>query len=245
MRRSPAPSSTHLFTEARRGFPAHGFAPDQPSPLLPTHNPVPGPVPEGFMNEPPPHPDPVPGSVLEGFMNEPPPHSDPVPGGSWMNRLHTPILFLILLRRCPKPSRPHTLFLSVRGSWMDCLHSLFLSLRGARTHPLRLLCFAEGLHGLAEGPSGLRTAPLSSTVGSPGPAAGRQIIGSYISGLLIACPYVAGLLIVCPYVAGPLIIGSARDSNRSSRLNSGPASDGLWASLRRTQKFSYFVIKKK
>ncbi|MEQ2256395.1 hypothetical protein ILYODFUR_023750 [Ilyodon furcidens] len=37
-----------LSTEAGGGFPAHGLAPDQPSPLLPTPNPVPGSVPEGF-----------------------------------------------------------------------------------------------------------------------------------------------------------------------------------------------------
>ncbi|KAK5622658.1 hypothetical protein CRENBAI_026700, partial [Crenichthys baileyi] len=106
---------------------------------------------------------------------------------------------------------------------MNCLHTpilfLVLYLRGARTHPLRLLCLAEGLHALAEGPSGLHTAPLSSTVGSPGPAAGHQIIGSYISRLLIDCPYVA-----CP-----LIVGSAGDSNLSGRLNSGSAGAGLWA----------------
>ncbi|KAK5599485.1 hypothetical protein CRENBAI_020545 [Crenichthys baileyi] len=164
---------------------------------------------------------------------------------SWMNRLHIPILFLVLFRRGPKPSHPHTLLLSVWGSWMDCLHSLllllflfpvlswraprtnclhpwfpfrrsswrtclyflFLSLRGTRTHPL--LCLggsAADLQGLAEGPSCLRTAPLSSTVGSPGPAAGRQIIGSYVTGLLVACPYATGLLIACPYVAGLLIV---------------------------------------
>ncbi|KAK5600270.1 hypothetical protein CRENBAI_002628 [Crenichthys baileyi] len=240
-------------------------------------------VPEGFMDEPPPHPDPVPGSVLEGFMDEPPPHPDPVPcpvpegfldeppphpilflvlfrRGSWINRLHTPILLLVLFRRGPKPSRPHTLFLSVRGSWMDCLHSLlqfpvlywraprtnclhpwfpfrrslwrtclhflFLSLRGARTHHLRLLCLggsAADPHGLAKGPSSLCATPLSSTVGSPGPAAGRQIIGFYVTGLLSS--YVADLLIACPYVAGLLIAGSARDGC----LNSGPVGDGLRA----------------
>ncbi|MED6256906.1 hypothetical protein ATANTOWER_000821 [Ataeniobius toweri] len=78
MRRSPAPSSTRLSIEARQGFPAHGFAPDQPSPVFPTHNPVPGPVPEGFLNEPPPHPDPVPGPVPEWSKAEPPSHSVPV-----------------------------------------------------------------------------------------------------------------------------------------------------------------------
>ncbi|MEQ2312166.1 hypothetical protein AMECASPLE_028043 [Ameca splendens] len=50
MRRPPAPSFACLSTEARRDFSAHGFAPDQPLPLPPTTNPVPGPVPEGFMH---------------------------------------------------------------------------------------------------------------------------------------------------------------------------------------------------
>ncbi|KAK5616960.1 hypothetical protein CRENBAI_012367 [Crenichthys baileyi] len=80
LRRPPAPSSTRLSTEAGGSFPAHGLAPDQPSLLLPTPNPVPGPVLEGFVDEPPPHLDPVLGSVSEGFMDEPPPHPDPVPG---------------------------------------------------------------------------------------------------------------------------------------------------------------------
>ncbi|KAK5606238.1 hypothetical protein CRENBAI_024703 [Crenichthys baileyi] len=80
MRRSPAPSSTRLSTEARPCFPSHGLAPDQPSRLLPTPNPVPDPVPEGFVDEPPPHPNPVLGFVPEGFMDEPPPHPDPVSG---------------------------------------------------------------------------------------------------------------------------------------------------------------------
>ncbi|MEQ2232855.1 hypothetical protein ILYODFUR_015710, partial [Ilyodon furcidens] len=175
--------------------------------------------------------------------------------GSWMNRLHTPILFLVLFWRGPKPSRPHTLFLSLRGLWMDCLHFLllfrrsswrtclhflFLSLRSARTHPLCMLCLsgsATDLHSLTEGPSGLctdrlgssgfRTAPLSSTMGSPGPAAGRQIIGSYVIGRLIVFSYVAGLLIACPYVVGLLIAGLAGEGHRSVRLNSGSAGDGL------------------
>ncbi|KAK5623804.1 hypothetical protein CRENBAI_005004 [Crenichthys baileyi] len=80
------------------------------------------------------------------------------------------------------------------------------------------------LHGLAEGPSGLctdrlgssgfHTAPLLSTVGSPGPAAGRQITSSYVAGRLIVF-----------YVAGLLIAGSARDGLRASHLNSGSAAE--------------------
>ncbi|MED6263123.1 hypothetical protein CHARACLAT_001247 [Characodon lateralis] len=81
MKRPPAPSSAHLSTEAGGGFPAHGLAPDQPAPLLPTPNPVPGPVPEGFMDELPPHPDPVPSSVPEGSQAEPASHSVPVREG--------------------------------------------------------------------------------------------------------------------------------------------------------------------
>ncbi|KAK5601521.1 hypothetical protein CRENBAI_024727 [Crenichthys baileyi] len=216
MRRPPALSSGRLSTDAGGGFPAHSLAPDQPSPLLPTPNP---------------------GGYRMNRLHTPILFLVLFRRGSWMNRLHTPILFLVLFRRGPKPSRPHTLFLSWRAprmnclhpwfqfrrsSWRTCLHFLFLSLREARTHPFRLLC----LH-LAEGPSGLRNAPLSSTMGSPGPAAGCQIIGSYVTGLLNS--YVAGLLIACPYVAGLLIAGSARDGLRAGRLNSGSVRDGLQA----------------
>ncbi|KAK5605495.1 hypothetical protein CRENBAI_011523 [Crenichthys baileyi] len=255
MRRPSAPSSARLSTEVGGGFPAHGLAPDQPSPLLPTPNPVPGPVPEGFMDEPPPHPDPVPGSLPEGFMDEPPPHPDPVPGSvpEWfMDEPHPhPDPVPSSVPEGPKPNQPHTLFLSVRGSWMDYLHFLLhflvLSWRAPRTHPLCMLCLGGSVadrHCLGEGPSSSApitwvpavSAPLSSTVGSPGPAAGRQIIGSYITGRLIIFSYVAGLLIACPCVAGlliagsaggsPLIAGSARDGHRSFRLNSGSARDG-------------------
>ncbi|KAK5609419.1 hypothetical protein CRENBAI_009575 [Crenichthys baileyi] len=285
MRRPPAPSSARLSTEAGDGFPAHGLAPDQPSPLRPTPNPVPGPVPEGFMDEPPPHPDPVPSPVPGGFIDEPPPHPDSVSGlvlegfldepastprscswgpkssrphtlflsvrGSWMDCLHFLLLFLVLSWRAPRTNCLHPWFPFRRSSWRTCLHFLFLSLRSARTHPLCMLGLggsAADLHSLTEGPSGLctdhlgssgfRTVPLSFTVGSPGPAAGRQIIGSYVAGLLSS--YVTGLLIACPYVAGLLIagstgdslliVGSAGDGHRASRLNSGSARDGLQAS---------------
>ncbi|MEQ2290830.1 hypothetical protein AMECASPLE_006984 [Ameca splendens] len=77
MRRPPAPSSARLSTDAGGSFPAHGLGPDQLLPLLPTPNPVPGPVPEGFMDEPPPHPDPVPSS---GLVDGLPPLPAPVPG---------------------------------------------------------------------------------------------------------------------------------------------------------------------
>ncbi|MED6232903.1 hypothetical protein ATANTOWER_004055 [Ataeniobius toweri] len=72
----------------------------------------------------------------------------------------------------------------------------------------------EDLHGLAEGPSDLHTAPLCSTMGSPDPATGCQIINPYVASLLIA---------------GLLIAGSARDGHRSVLLNSGSAGDGLRA----------------
>ncbi|KAK5623952.1 hypothetical protein CRENBAI_023721 [Crenichthys baileyi] len=99
---------------------------------------------------------------------------------SWMDCLHFLLLFPVLSWRAPRTNCIHSWFPFRRSSWMSCLHFLFFSLRGARTHPLCLLCLggsATDLHGLAEGPSGFRTMPLSSTVGSPGPAAGRQING--------------------------------------------------------------------
>ncbi|MED6239931.1 hypothetical protein ATANTOWER_013335 [Ataeniobius toweri] len=65
------------------------------------------------MDEPPPHPDPVSGPVPEGFLDEPPPQPDPVPSS---------------VPEGSQTSHPHTLFLSVRGSWMDCLHFLLLFL---------------------------------------------------------------------------------------------------------------------
>ncbi|MED6283389.1 hypothetical protein CHARACLAT_008214 [Characodon lateralis] len=74
MRRSPAPSSTRLSTEVRHGFP--------------TPNPVPGPVPEGFMEGPPPHPDPVPG----GSQAEPPSYSVPVRARGWTAPVPGPVL---------------------------------------------------------------------------------------------------------------------------------------------------------
>ncbi|KAK5606727.1 hypothetical protein CRENBAI_016712 [Crenichthys baileyi] len=118
--------------------------------------------------------------------------------GSWMDCLHFLLLFPVLSWRAPRTNCLHSWFPFRRSLWRTCLPFLFLSLRSARTQPLCMLCHggsAADLYGLTEGPSGLRTAPLSSTVGSPGPATGRQIIGSYVADLLITCPYVAGLLI--------------------------------------------------
>ncbi|KAK5602720.1 hypothetical protein CRENBAI_002502 [Crenichthys baileyi] len=148
--------------------------------------------------------------------------------GSWMNRLHIPILFLILSWRAPRMNCLHPWFPFRRSSLRTCFRFLFLSLRSARTHPLCMLSLgasATDLYGLTEvpsglctdhlGSSGLRTAPLSYTLGSPGPAACHQIIDSYISGLLSS------------YVAGLLIAGSAGDGHRAGRLNSGSAGDGL------------------
>ncbi|KAK5622048.1 hypothetical protein CRENBAI_011549 [Crenichthys baileyi] len=87
MRRSPAPFSTRLFTAARH---------------------------EGFIDEPPPHPDPVSGPVPEGFIDKPPPHPDPVPSSVW---------------RSPKPSLPHTL-VPVREGLVDGLPPLPASVPG-------------------------------------------------------------------------------------------------------------------
>ncbi|KAK5622037.1 hypothetical protein CRENBAI_011798 [Crenichthys baileyi] len=196
MRRPPAPSSARLSTEAGGGFPAHGLAPDQPSPLLPTPNPVPGPVPEGFMDEHPPHPDPASGPVPEGFMDERPPHPDPVP---------SPV------PECSEDELPPPL-VPVPEEFVDELSPLPVSVpEGCEdtpsppTVPLRLrrrspwACRSD-----------FRTAPLSSTVGSPDSVIGRLIVFSYFASLLITCPYVAGLLIT----------GSAWDGLRASRLNS-------------------------
>ncbi|MEQ2225879.1 hypothetical protein ILYODFUR_022077 [Ilyodon furcidens] len=146
-----------------------------------------------------------------------------------MDCLHFLLLFPVLSWRSPRTNCLHPWFPFRRGSWRICLHFLFLSLRGARTHHLRPLCLsgsAADLHGLTEGPSGLRTVPLSSTVGSPGPAAGCQIISSCVADLLIAYPYVAGPLIAGSAGDGPMSAGSARDGHPSGRLNSGSAGDG-------------------
>ncbi|KAK5608095.1 hypothetical protein CRENBAI_004503 [Crenichthys baileyi] len=213
MRRSPAPSSTCLSVEARHGFPAHGFAPDQPSPLLSTHNPVPGP------DEPPPHPDPVPGPVLEGSQAEPPSHSVPVCEGlmDGLPPLSAPVPGPVL--EGSEDELPPSL-VPVPEEFVEDLETRLQCLTGS----------GANLHGLTEGPSGLRTAPLSSTMGSPGPTVSRQIIGSYITGLLstyvtgLLSTYVASLLITCPYVANPLIAGLARDGP----LIAGSAGDGLW-----------------
>ncbi|KAK5603514.1 hypothetical protein CRENBAI_006003, partial [Crenichthys baileyi] len=119
-----------------------------------------------------------------------------------------------------------------------------------RTHPLCMLFLggsAADLHGLATGPSGLctdrlgsrgfHTAPLRSTVGSPGPTAGRQIsshctacLGSSgfrtapLSSTVGSPGPATGRLFVFSYVAGLLIAGSARDCLRAGRLNSCPPS---------------------
>ncbi|KAK5624076.1 hypothetical protein CRENBAI_017754 [Crenichthys baileyi] len=172
MRRPPAPSSTRLSTEAGGGFPAHCLAHGQPPPLLPTPNPVPDPVPEGFMDEPPPHPDPVPGSVLEGSQAEPPSHFVPV-----CERL------VDGLPPVPAP---------VPGPFLEGSED--------KLPPSLVPVPVEFVEDLSPLPvpvpgDGFHTAPLSSTVGSPGPTAGCQIIGSYVAGRLIACPHVAGLLI--------------------------------------------------
>ncbi|MEQ2226651.1 hypothetical protein ILYODFUR_029505 [Ilyodon furcidens] len=193
-----------------------GFMDEPP----PHPDPVSDPVPEGFLDEPPPQPNPVPVPVPKGSRAEPPTHSFQSFSvrGSWMDCLHFLLLLLVLSWRASRTNCLHPWLQFRRSSWRTCLHFLFLSLRSARMHPLCMLGLggsAADLRGLTEGPSGLctdhlgssgfRTAPLSSTVGSPGPAAGCQFIGSYIASLLIA--------------------GSAGDSHRAGRLNSCPPSE--------------------
>ncbi|MED6254212.1 hypothetical protein ATANTOWER_019843 [Ataeniobius toweri] len=197
MRKSPAPSSTRLSTEARHGFP--------------TPNPVPVPVPEGFMEESPPHPDPVPSSVPEGSQAEPPSHSVPVREGL-VDGLPP------LLAPVPGPV--------LEGSEDELSPSLVPVLEE----------FMEALSSLpVPVPEGCEDAPSPPAVswrlrvGSPGPAAGRQIIGSYVTCLL--SPFVAGPLIAGSAEDGPLIAGSARDGLRAGRLNSRSAGDSLRAGL--------------
>ncbi|KAK5620556.1 hypothetical protein CRENBAI_022285 [Crenichthys baileyi] len=217
----------------------------------PSHpDPVPGPVPEGFLDEPPSHPDPVPSPVPEGFLDEPPSHPDPVPGPVPEGSQAEPPSHSVPVREglvdglppLPAPVPGPVL----EGSEDKLPPSLvpileeFVEDLGARTYPLRLLCLggsATELHGLAKGPSGLctallgsssfRTVPLSSTMGSPGPAAGRQVIGSYYASLLSSC--VTDLLIVFSYITGLLIARSAGEGHRAGRLNFGSVRGDLRA----------------
>ncbi|MEQ2169093.1 hypothetical protein GOODEAATRI_021280 [Goodea atripinnis] len=150
-----------------------------------------------------------------------------------MNRLHTPILFLVLFQR---------------GSWMNRLHTpiLFLVLFWRRswmkrTHPPRLLCLSSSateLHSLAKGPSGLRTATLSSTAGSPSPS-DHWLLRHRPAQLLCRqpadrriCPGRPPELWICRkgLRAGRLNSGSARDGLQAGRLNSGSAGERLRAS---------------
>ncbi|KAK5606269.1 hypothetical protein CRENBAI_024234 [Crenichthys baileyi] len=89
----------------------------------------------------------------------------------------------------------------VPEEFVNELSPLFLPLRGARTHPLHLVCLAGSatdLHGLGKGYSGF-------------------------------CPYVAGLLIAGLSGDDPLIAGSSRDGLRSGRLSPGSIEEGLQA----------------
>ncbi|KAK5599586.1 hypothetical protein CRENBAI_018896, partial [Crenichthys baileyi] len=223
MRRPPAPSSARLSTEAGGGFPA----PDQPSPLLPTPNPFPGPVPEGFMDEPPPHPAPFPGPVPGGFIDELPPHPNPVSSSVLEGSQAEASSHSVPVREgfvdglpplaAPVPSPV------LEGSEDELPPSLvpvpeeFIEDLSPLPVPVPEEC--EGASSLHAVPrrlrrrsprphrSGFRTAPLSSTVGFPGPA--------------------ASLLIACPYVADLLIAGSARDGLQAGHLNSGCTGAGL------------------
>ncbi|KAK5608697.1 hypothetical protein CRENBAI_021661 [Crenichthys baileyi] len=256
MRRPPAPSSARLSSESGGGFPAHGLAPDQPSPLLPTPNPVPDPVPEsfmdelpphpnpvsgtvpeGFLDEPPPHPNPVPGSVPEGFMDEPPPHPDPVPGSVPEGSQAKPPSHFVPVREGLVDGLP-PLPAPVPGPVLtNCLHPWF---------PFRRSSWRTCLHFLFLSMRGARTHPpcLLCLGGSAadlhglarGPS-GLCTIRLGSSGLCtmslsatVGSPgHAAGLLIPCLYVAGLLIAGSARDGLQADCLNSGSARDGLRA----------------
>ncbi|MEQ2280944.1 hypothetical protein AMECASPLE_025386 [Ameca splendens] len=228
MRRSPGPSSIRLSTEAQHGFP--------------TPNPVPGPVPEEFMEEWPPHPDPVPSSVPEGSQAEPPSHSVPVREGLVDGLAPLPV---------PVPG-------SVLEGSEDELSPSLIAIPEEFVEDLSPLPVPvpEGCEDAPSPPAVSwwlrRRSPrhcrrsqrsLQRSLGSPGPAAGRQIIGCYVTGLLIACPYFAspligGLARDSPLIgrsAGDghrsdrLIARSAGDSHRSGCLNSGSAGAGLWA----------------
>ncbi|MEQ2307999.1 hypothetical protein AMECASPLE_023786 [Ameca splendens] len=100
MKRPPAPSSARLSTEDGGGFPAHGLAPDQPSPLLLTPNPVPGSVLEGSEDELPPSLVPVP----EEFVEDLSPLPVPVPEGC-EDAPSLPAVSRRLRRRSPRPRR--------------------------------------------------------------------------------------------------------------------------------------------
>ncbi|MEQ2202600.1 hypothetical protein XENOCAPTIV_008157 [Xenoophorus captivus] len=186
------------------------------------------------MDEPPPHPDPVFGPVPEESLDELPLHPDPVPVPE-VSQAEPPSHFVPVregllddLPPLPAPVPGPVLegsedelppsLVSVPEEFVEDLSPLPVPVpEGARMHPLCLLCLggsAADLHGLAKGPSGLRTAPLSSTVGSPGHAAGCQIISSYVASLLSS------------YVADMHIAGSAGDGLRAGRLNSGSVGDG-------------------
>ncbi|MEQ2301595.1 hypothetical protein AMECASPLE_037760 [Ameca splendens] len=157
--RSPAPSSTHLSPKAQHGFP--------------TPNPVPGKVLEGFMEEPTPHPDPVPSSVPEGSQAELPLHSVPVCEGlmDGLPPLPAPVPGPVL--EGFEDELPPSL-VPVPEEFVEDLSPLPVPVPEGRT--FSACCVSADLYGLAEGPSGLRNTPLSSTVGSTGPTTGRQII---------------------------------------------------------------------
>ncbi|KAK5600178.1 Calcium-activated potassium channel subunit alpha-1 [Crenichthys baileyi] len=156
--------------------------------------------------------------------------------GSWIDCLHFLLLFLVLFCRAPRTNCLHSWFLflppphpdpvsgPVPEGFMDeppPLPAPILEGSEDELPPSLVPVPEEFVDELSPLPvpvpeGGFRTAPLSSTMGSPGPATGRQIIDSYVAGLLIG-----GLLIACSYVAGLLIAGSAGDG----RLNSCPPSE--------------------
>ncbi|XP_047233879.1 uncharacterized protein LOC124875648 isoform X2 [Girardinichthys multiradiatus] len=192
MRRRPTLSSIRLTTEAGGGFLDHVLAPDQPSPLLPTPNPILGAVSEGFMDESPPLPAPVPGSVPEGSQTEPPSHFVLICEGL-MDGL---------------PPLPAPLPGPVLEGSVDELPPSLIPLPEVFVEDLSPLPVPvpEGCEDISSPPAvsqWLRRryprphrrsqwSPHRSTVGSPGPAAGCQIFYSYVAGLLIACRLKSG-----------------------------------------------------
>ncbi|KAK5610365.1 hypothetical protein CRENBAI_006041 [Crenichthys baileyi] len=247
------PRIHHTIKAVPRGdFSAHGFAPDKPLPLPPTPNPVPGtgPVPEAFLDEPPSHPDPVPGSVLEGSQAELPSHSVPVREGlmDGLPPLPAPVPGPVL--KGTKDELPPSL-VPVLEEFVDELSPLLVPVPegcedapSPSTVPQRIR--RRSPRPLAWVPAVSAPQFSSSTVGSPGPAAGLQTASSFVAGCLTASPFVGGLLIACSCVAGfqtassciaglqigcsvvavRLNSGSAGDSLRAVRLNSSRSGSG-------------------
>ncbi|KAK5610931.1 hypothetical protein CRENBAI_024386 [Crenichthys baileyi] len=211
-----------------------GFMDEPP----PHPDPVPGSVPEGFMDEPPPHPDPVSGPVPEGLLDEPPPHPDPVPSsvpeGSQAE--------------LPSHSVP------VREGLVDGLPPLPAPVPGPVLEgsedelPPSLVPvpeeFVEDLSTLpVPVPEGCEDAPSPPAVSrrlrhrSPRPRRrshrglswSRHLPSDHQLLRHRPAQHLRRRLADRLPLRGLLIAGSTGDSLRGSRLNSGSAGDGLWA----------------